>query len=428
MAKISIKSEKLTPFGGIFPIMEEFDRQLSSTIDSTLGLRCRLFGYQYSEILRSLMCVYFCGGSCVEDVTSHLMPHLSHHPTLNTCSADTILRAIKELSTENTTYTAESGKSYDFNTADKLNRLLVNALVATRQIKAGSEYDFDFDHQFIETEKYDAMPTYKKFTGYSPGVGVIGDMIVGIENRDGNANVRFHQQDTLERMFVRLEEAGVRINRARMDCGSCSEEIVKTVESHCGHFYIRANKCASLYDDMFAMRGWKKEEINGIEFELNSILVEKWKGKAYRLVIQRQRRMDGTLDLWEGEYTYRCILTNDHTSSNRDIVEFYNKRGGKERIFDDMNNGFGWNWLPKSFMAENVVFLLLTALIHNFYKTFMQDKGMKKFGLKSTSRIKTFIFKFISVSAKWVKTARRHVLNIYTENNAYAEIFSTGFG
>ena len=57
------------------------------------------------------------------------------------------------------------------------------------------------------------------------------------------------------------------------------------------------------------------------------------------------------------------ILTNDYDSSTRDIVEFYNKRGGKERIFDDMNNGFGWNRLPKSFMAENTVFLLLTALI-----------------------------------------------------------------
>ena len=50
-------------------------------------------------------------------------------------------------------------------------------------------------------------------------------------------------------------------------------------------------------------------------------------------------------------------------SSTRDIVEFYNLRGGKERIFDDMNNGFGWNRLPKSFMSENTVFLLLTALI-----------------------------------------------------------------
>ena len=64
MAKIQIKSEKLTPFGGIFSIMEQFDALLAQTIDSTLGLRCTMFGYQYSEILRSLMCVYLCGGSC----------------------------------------------------------------------------------------------------------------------------------------------------------------------------------------------------------------------------------------------------------------------------------------------------------------------------------------------------------------------------
>ena len=38
MAKIQIKSEKLTPLGGIFSIMEQFDYTLSSVIDSTLGL------------------------------------------------------------------------------------------------------------------------------------------------------------------------------------------------------------------------------------------------------------------------------------------------------------------------------------------------------------------------------------------------------
>ena len=69
------------------------------------------------------------------------------------------------------------------------------------------------------------------------------------------------------------------------------------------------------------------EELGGSEFELNSILVEKWKGRAYRLVIQRQKRIDGELDLWEGEYTYRCILTNDYESSEKEIVKFYNLRG-----------------------------------------------------------------------------------------------------
>ena len=188
MAKIQIKSEKLTPFGGIFSIMEQFDSTLSSVIDSSLGLRYRSFGYQYSEIIRSLMSIYFCGGSCIEDVTTHLMNYLTLHPTLRTCSSDTILRAIKELTQENISHTSDTGKNYDFNTVDTLNTLLLNCMFASGQLKEG--------------EKYDAKPTYKKF---------------------------------------------------------------------------------SLYKDIFALIGWKTEVINGIVFELNSILVEKWKGKAYRL-------------------------------------------------------------------------------------------------------------------------------------------------
>ena len=403
---------------------ELFSRYVGSVIDSVLGRRCTSFGYQYSEIVGSLSSVYLCGGDCVEDVTSHLMPHLSLHPTLRTCSSDTILRGISELTTANTTYTSDSGKSYDFNTATKLNNLLVKVLMNTGQLVAGESYDLDFDHQFIETEKYDAKMTYKKFTGYSPGVAVIGDLIVGIENRGGNANVRFHQQDTLERIFGNLEDNGIRIKRARMDCGSCSREIVETVERHSEHFYIRANRCGSLYDSLLALRGWRREEINGIEYELNSIITEKWEGKAYRLVIQRERRMDGELDLWEGEYTYRCILTNDYTSTAREIVEFYNLRGGKERIFDDMNNGFGWARLPKSFMAENTVFLLLTALIRNFYKFLMDRLDTKAFGLRRTSRVKAFVFKFISVPAKWIRTARHYQLNIYTDNKSYQNPFA----
>ena len=78
-----------------------------------------------------------------------------------------------------------------------------------------------------------------------------------------------------------------------------------------------------------------------------------------------------------------------------------------QRIFDDMNNGFGWDRLPKSFMAENTVFLLLTALIRNFYKAIVQRLDVKKFGLNATSRIKAFVFRFISVPAKWIRTSRR---------------------
>ena len=147
------------------------------------------------------MSIYFCGGSCIEDVTTHLMNHLSLHPTLRTCSSDTILRAIKELTQENISYTSDMGKTYDFNTADTLNTLLLNCIFASGQLKEGEMYDVDFDHQIIEIEKYDAKPTYKKFFGYRPGVSVIGDLIVGIENSNGNTNVRFLQKNIAEEVL-----------------------------------------------------------------------------------------------------------------------------------------------------------------------------------------------------------------------------------
>ena len=58
----------------------------------------------------------------------------------------------------------------------------------------------------------------------------------------------------------------------------------------------------------------------------------------------------------------------------------------------------------------------------------VQRLDVKRFGLNATSRIKAFVFRFISVPAKWIRTSRRYVLNIYTCNNAYADVFQTDFG
>ena len=56
MAKVQIKFEKLTPFGGIFSILEQIDALLAQTIDSILGLGCTLYDYQYSGFVVWLFC------------------------------------------------------------------------------------------------------------------------------------------------------------------------------------------------------------------------------------------------------------------------------------------------------------------------------------------------------------------------------------
>ena len=44
LAKIQQKSEKITPFGGIFHVREQFSCLLGPVIDKVLGLRCNSHG------------------------------------------------------------------------------------------------------------------------------------------------------------------------------------------------------------------------------------------------------------------------------------------------------------------------------------------------------------------------------------------------
>ena len=68
-------------------------------------------------------------------------------------------------------------------------------------------------------------------------------------------------------------------------------------------------------------------------------------GKSYRLVVQRSplKDKDGKqrTDMFVVIYTYRCILTNDWVSTEKDIITFYNERGASEKNFDIQNNDFG---------------------------------------------------------------------------------------
>ena len=106
-----------------------------------------------------------------------------------------------------------------------------------------------------------------------------------------------------------------------------------------------------------------------------------------------------------------------------DIITFYNERGASEKNFDIQNNDFGWSHLPFSFMAENMVFMMVTAMLKNFYLYLVRYISEKVKPLKKTSRLKAFILHFVSVPAKWVRTGRQNVLNLYTNKTYYSEVF-----
>jgi hypothetical protein len=424
VARIVKLSKNITPFAGISYVNTEFNNSgMSQLIDNELGVRSSTVGYSYSDIFRNWTNLFLCGGECAEDIQIHLRSTLEQIPDNSVPSSDTLLRGTKELAQNNTVVVSSSGKIYNFNINEKMNVLNIKTLLLTGQLEKGKSYDLDYDNQIISHNKYDASVTYKKNKGYFPGIASIGNNIVYIENRAGNANVKMEQAEALKRTYKLLKDKDIGVYRSRMDAGSYSEAIVDVVSQNSELFYIRANKCHSLTERIGQIADWQTVEINFKEYQVASLeFTQFFEDRHYRLVVMREKRDDQQLDLFDGKFIYRCILTNDWENTEEDIIIYYNDRGSSERVFDVMNNDFGWKRLPCSDMNHNTVYLILTAIIRNFYNYIIQKVSEVFTDLAPTSRLKRFIFRFICVSGQWVYRGRQWILNLYT-NRPYEKVF-----
>ena len=103
MAKVQIKNERITPFGGIYFVTVQF-KPIERAIDGYLGRRCMSVGCQYGEIVRAMMCNFFCAGDRTEDI--NIIKERVGYGT------DTVLRMHSLQNSANAVYTSESGNEY----------------------------------------------------------------------------------------------------------------------------------------------------------------------------------------------------------------------------------------------------------------------------------------------------------------------------
>jgi len=61
--------------------------------------------------------------------------------------------------------------------------------------------------------------------------------------------------------------------------------------------------------------------------------------------------------------------------------------------------------------------MIITAMIKNFYNYFV-DLVSKTFdNINPTTRLKRFVFRFITVAGKWVYEGRSWILKLYTKQD-----------
>lgn len=409
-------------------MIEELDRLgVGKVLNSELPSLAAQSKYDWRDLLYSFWSVFFCGGDCSEDLAVNLRHYLSNHPYLNLPSPDRVLDRMKGLALPSVILDTTKGRrDHHFSMHAALNKLNLK-LVKKQLFSQTKPIILDYDNTILFTEKADARLTYKRNNGYMPGVGIIGDKVVYVENRNGNSGAQVLQDQTLDRMFSLLKEEGLKVDVFRADGASYQLFCLSTICRHVDRFFIRARMSEQLQLAISQIKEWKRIEVNGQTLWRGSTwftpfqpVARRKKQKSQlikcRLVITKEERTDGQINLFTKEAcNYHPIITNDDQMSDDEVFHFYNQRGAIEREFDILKNDFGWNNMPFSKLEQNTVYLILTAMCRNLYGAIIKTFSTTFSNLSPHFRIKKFIFRFICIPAKWVRQARSWKLRLYTQ-------------
>lgn len=419
-----LNSAPVSPFGGLNFVLEELARlKIDRLINQSLPKLSAQSQYSWKDIFYSYWSVFFCGGDCAEDISLNLKPGFEGNPLVKAPSPDRLLARLKELSQPVQQFKERKSKVVnDFSMNDSLNALNIKLLKRLSALKS-NEKVLDYDNTFIFTDKSDAKYTYYKQKGYCPGVGIIGNSVVYVENRNGNCAPHTLQDKSIERIFEQLASQNIKVESFRADSASCQFDVVNTVSRYADKFYIRARMRSDVYQAINNIAHWESIGENG-KYRASGFYVpfkeaarkakRKELLKQYRLVITKEPRKDGQLNLFTKEaFDYSAILTNDFEKGDGEVVHFYDQRGKQEREFDILKNDFAWGKLPFSKLEHNTVFLILTAMCRNIYNYIISRFSKRFKNLQPEYRIKKFIFRFICTPTKWTVTGRSNKLRVY---------------
>jgi hypothetical protein len=110
----------------------------------------------------------------------------------------------------------------------------------------------------------------------------------------------------------------------------CGGEVAEDVHEH-----LRSTS-ESMTEQISRISEWEKAEINYKTYEVASIPFKRFfEERNYRLVVMREKSDDAQMNLFTGgNMIYRSILTNDHESDEKQVIEYCNMRGSSGELFD----------------------------------------------------------------------------------------------
>ncbi len=171
-----LNSSTLSAFGGMNFVLNYLEEnQFGKLFTQKLPALKNQSTYSWSDVIYSLLCIYLCGGDCIEDLYTHLKSHFCNNPFVKTPSPDTVLKRMSELSETSQGCKTRRGKAeHYYSTNHALEQLNMDILKKLKVFDT-KELVLDYDNTIIFNEKSDSKMTYKRNPGYQPGVCTINE-------------------------------------------------------------------------------------------------------------------------------------------------------------------------------------------------------------------------------------------------------------
>ena len=314
------------------------------------------------------------------------------------------------------------------------------------------EATLDMDATLVESEKQEALASYKKTKAYQPltTYWAEAEMIVHSEFRDGNVPAGYEQLRVMQEALGHLP-GGVETVRLRSDTAGYQQELLKyCAEGRDERFGViefavgvdvttafkRAVSAVREEEWQVLYRGTGEERVDTGQEWAEVCFVPNWIGHRkrspeYRFLAIREPLRDPPLPgLGEqlalpfptvefcnrGWYKLTAVVTNRELSGE-EVIEWYRKRCGKsEQAHGVLKKDLAGGRLPSGRFGANAAWWAIAVLAFNL------NSAMKRlvWGAPwSHKRLKALRFALISLPGRVVQRARRLIIRLARGHPAY---------
>ncbi len=247
----------------------------------------------------------------------------------------------------------------------------------------------DYDASVIEEKKKYSRMMYTGERGTMGYFAFVDRLCIYAELEPGNHSPSDHVALRTISCCALCRGAHAPVKKLRADSASYAGELLDYCEKRKIKYCIRAPRDAAIQALIRGIRDWRPTSIRTSgptkerQVEVASVVhCMNRSEKAFRLIVYRFEKqiieVEDDLVPEVPRITHQTLVlaTNNYTSSEEELIEWYNERGGQENRNKELKHDLHLEWLPcggEHGLGPNRAYAYIMVMLYNFLESYKQE-------------------------------------------------------